>query len=121
MIRFIAAASIWLAAQQPGMAQSETLQFRSTDTALQTAFNRAKEMALSHRGNPADPVGDWYEAALPSRFAFCMRDVAHQSMAAEMLGLGKANSNMFSQFAKNISDGKDWCSYWAFWTRRRLR
>ena len=112
MIRFIAAASVWLVLQPDCMAQSETLKFRSTDAALQTAFDRATEMALSHRGSPADPVGDWYEAALPTRFAFCMRDVAHQSIAAEMLGLGKANSNMFSLFAKNISDSKDWCSYW---------
>lgn len=116
MIRFIAAASVWFVLQQcfqpDCMAQSDKLMFRSTDAALQTAFGRAQEMALSHRGNPTDPVGAWYEAALPSRFAFCMRDVAHQSMAAEMLGLGKANSNMFSLFAKNISDGKDWCSYW---------
>ncbi|MCF0072884.1 hypothetical protein LZD49_20565 [Dyadobacter sp. CY261] len=112
MIRLIATASICLAMHQGCLAQSETLGFRSTDTALQTAFERAREMALSHRGNPSDPVGDWYEAALPTRFAFCMRDVSHQAMAAEMLGLGKANQNMFSQFAKNVSDGKDWCSYW---------
>lgn len=79
---------------------------------MQTAFERAKEMALSHRGKPGDPVGEWYEAALPTRSAFCMRDVSHQSMAAEMIGLGKANKNMFSLFAKNISDSKDWCSYW---------
>lgn len=116
MIRFIATACLGLLFHQcfpPGcLAQTGTLTFRSTDAALQTAFERGKEMALSHQGNPADPVGEWYEAALPSRFAFCMRDVAHQSMAAEMLGLGKANSNMFALFAKNITDSKDWCSYW---------
>lgn len=112
MIKHVATALIWFTFNQVCFGQSETLQFRSTDAALQTAFERAKEMALSHRGKPGDPVGEWYEAALPTRSAFCMRDVSHQSMAAEMIGLGKANKNMFSLFAKNISDSKDWCSYW---------
>lgn len=86
--------------------------FTSTDTALQTAFNRAKIMALSYRGKPGDPVGEWYESALPPRSAFCMRDVAHQSIAGEILGLGSANKNMMGLFAANISNSKDWCSYW---------
>lgn len=93
-------------------AQPGQVNFTSTDTALQTAFNRAKEMALSYNGKPGDPVGDWYESALPPRYAFCMRDVAHQSIAGEILGLGSANKNMFTLFAANISDSKDWCSYW---------
>lgn len=103
---------MWFIFIQGCSGQSETLQFRSTDAALQTAFDRAKEMALSYRGKSGDAVGAWYEAALPTRSAFCMRDVSHQSMAAEMIGLGEANKNMFSLFAKNISDSKDWCSYW---------
>jgi hypothetical protein len=41
-----------------------------------------------------------------------MRDVAHQSIAAEALGLSDANKNMFTAFVKNISKSKDWCSYW---------
>nr|WP_295922852.1 hypothetical protein [uncultured Dyadobacter sp.] len=112
MIKYVATALLGFTLSQGCFGQSEALQFRSTDTALQTAFERAREMALSHHGNPGDPVGEWYEAALPTRSAFCMRDVSHQSMAAEMIGLGKANKNMFSLFAKNISDSKDWCSYW---------
>jgi hypothetical protein len=112
MIRYVATALLWFIFNQFCFAQSKTLQFRSTDAALQTAFERAKEMALSYRGNSGDPVGAWYEAALPMRSAFCMRDVSHQSMAAEMIGLGNANKNMFLQFAKNISDSRDWCSYW---------
>lgn len=59
-----------------------------------------------------DPVGDWYEAALPGRQAFCMRDTAHQSMGAHMLGLAGHTHNMLHKFAENISDSKDWCSYW---------
>lgn len=90
----------------------ETITFRSTDPALQLAFERAKSMALSYKGDSNDPVGPWYEAALPSRSAFCMRDVSHQSIGAEILGLSKENKNMLSLFAKNISESKDWCSYW---------
>jgi hypothetical protein len=69
-------------------------------------------MALHYQGNPADPAGPWYEAALPSRFAFCMRDVSHQCIGAEIAGMHRENKNMFSLFAANISQSKDWCSYW---------
>jgi hypothetical protein len=88
------------------------IQFTSSDTSLQTAFSRAKEMALSYKGKPGDPVGPWYESALPPRYAFCMRDVSHQSIGGEILGLNKENKNMFTLFVKNISANKDWCSYW---------
>ncbi|MBO9584348.1 MAG: hypothetical protein J7574_09330 [Flavobacterium sp.] len=90
----------------------KTVTFKSSDVALQLAFERAKKMALSYKGDSSDPVGPWYEAALPSRAAFCMRDVSHQSIGAEILGLHKENKNMLSLFAQNISESKDWCSYW---------
>ncbi|MET0946109.1 MAG: hypothetical protein ABWY22_11920 [Flavobacterium sp.] len=90
----------------------KTTTFKSSDPAMELSFNRAKNMALSYKGNPNDPVGPWYEAALPSRSAFCMRDVSHQSIGAEILGLSKENKNMLSLFAQNISENKDWCSYW---------
>jgi len=93
-------------------AQHGGVTFTSTDAALQTAFGRAKEMALSYKGKPGDPVGAWYESALPPRSAFCMRDVAHQSIGGEILGLDKENKNMFRLFVNNISESKDWCSYW---------
>lgn len=93
-------------------AQNGGVTFESTDGALQTAFGRAKEMALRYKGKPSDPVGPWYESALPPRSAFCMRDVAHQSIGGEILGLGKENKNMFRFFVNNISESKDWCSYW---------
>lgn len=93
-------------------AQESHLSFSSSDQKLQIAFNRAKEMALHYKGKPGDPVGDWYESALPPRSAFCMRDVSHQSIAAEVLDLSDANKNMFTLFAKNISASKDWCSFW---------
>lgn len=59
-----------------------------------------------------DPVGPWYEAALPGRQAFCMRDVSHQAAGAQALGLSKYTHSMLHRFAENISESKDWCSYW---------
>lgn len=95
-----------------GVYAQSGVSFKSTDAALQTAFARAKEMALSYKGKPTDPVGPWYESALPPRSAFCMRDVAHQSIGGEILGLSSENKNMFRHFVNNISESKDWCSYW---------
>ena len=95
-----------------GLYGQGSIQFTSSDTSLQTAFTRAKEMALSYKGKPGDPVGAWYESALPPRSAFCMRDVSHQSIGGEILGLNKENKNMLTLFVKNISASKDWCSYW---------
>jgi len=94
------------------LGQQPDLIFKSSDTTIENTFTWAKEMALSYVGEKTDPVGPWYEAALPGRFAFCMRDVSHQSIGAEILGLAHENKNMFTHFAKNISDSKDWCSYW---------
>ena len=93
-------------------AQNARVSFTSSDKNLQKAFAWAKDMTLHYKGNPNDPVGPWYEAALPSRNAFCMRDVSHQCIGAEILGLSRENYNMLGLFARNISASKDWCSYW---------
>jgi hypothetical protein len=98
---------------QPGSSKQVTAPtFSSSDTMIQQAFQWASAMALSYRGDPADKVGPWYEAALPARDAFCMRDVSHQSIGAEILGMSAENENMFRWFSKSISESKDWCSYW---------
>lgn len=90
----------------------KTLHFTSSDKHLEQTFNWGKEMALSYAHNGNDKVGYWYEAALPGRQAFCMRDASHQSIGAEILGLSKHNFNMMEKFAANISESKDWCSFW---------
>lgn len=86
--------------------------FNSSNTELNQAFDWAKTKALSFAHDGSDPVGYWYEAALPNREAFCMRDVSHQAIGAQILGLGRHNLNMFKKFAENISVEKDYCSYW---------
>nr|QIM10890.1 hypothetical protein Muribac1_0990 [uncultured Muribaculaceae bacterium] len=86
--------------------------FSSTDPNLQKSFDWAKEKALSYAHDSDDPVGPWYEAALPQREAFCMRDVSHQSVGAHILGLLKHNKNMMRKFARNINECRDYCSFW---------
>ena len=94
------------------LAQEKGVVFTSSDKELEQAFIWAKKMALHYKGKVGDPVGPWYESALPPRDAFCMRDVSHQCIGAEILGLSRENNNMFNLFAGNISASKNWCSYW---------
>lgn len=88
-----------------------SLTLNSSHTGLVAGFDWAKAQALAYVSR-GDPVGDWYEAALPGREAFCMRDVAHQSTGAQFLGLADCTQNMLRRFAENISVAKDWCTYW---------
>ena len=85
--------------------------FISSDDELNHAWDWAKATALSYV-RQGDTVGPWYEAALPGRDAFCMRDLSHQTSGAAILGLNEHNKNMLFRFAENISESKDWCSYW---------
>ena len=88
------------------------VRFTTTDTTLQRTFDWARDMALSYVHDGSDPVGLWYEAALPGRDAFCMRDVSHQVVGAALLGLDEHNRNMLSRIASNISESKDWEWEW---------
>ena len=95
------------------MAQGQgQVTFGSNNTELNQSFDWARTKALSYVHDDSDRVGYWYEAALPNREAFCMRDASHQAIGAEILGLSKHNLNMFEKFAGNISAEKDYCSYW---------
>ena len=87
------------------------LSLTTSDERLLKCFQWAKAQALAYV-RTGDPVGPWYEAALPGRHAFCMRDVAHQALGAHALGLAAQNRNMLRKFAVNISESKDWCTYW---------
>lgn len=98
-------------AATPAFGAESRLALESSDRSLGEGFAWAREQALAFAFE-GDPVGPWYEAALPGREAFCMRDVAHQSTGGHALGLAAHNRNMLRRFAENISDSKDWCSYW---------
>src|SRR6266576_835748 len=94
-----------------GDSSTGLLDLDTSDASLAAGFGWARRQGLAYAFS-GDPVGEWYEAALPGRQAFCMRDVAHQSMGAHFLGLAHHTHNMFRRFAENVSDSRDWCSYW---------
>ena len=87
------------------------LALASSDVKLVEAFSWAAGQASAYAFD-GDAVGPWFEAALPGREAFCMRDVAHQAMGAHALGLQAHVANMLGRFAAEISDARDWCSLW---------
>jgi hypothetical protein len=107
---------------KPAVPPASAVALRSSDPKLAAAFAWAKAQALDYAFPAAahgDPVGDWYEAALPSRFAFCMRDVSHQAAGAQVLGLGAFNLNMLRKFASGLAASRQFCSYWEIdkWNR----
>ena len=79
---------------------------------LQQSFAWAKQQALAYVRPASGAIGPWYEAALPGRNAFCMRDVSHQTQGAAALGLYAANRNMLRLFAQSIAKSRDWAAYW---------
>lgn len=107
----LAAACTLAAGQSSKPAPQSTLELSSSDARLVEAFDWAKQQAMAYVFD-GDPVGPWYEASLPGRRAFCMRDTAHQAAGAAALGLSAYTHNMLHRFAENIAESRDWCSYW---------
>jgi len=87
------------------------LSLEGSDPGWVAAYAWARRQAQAYRYD-GDPVGPWYEAALPGRSAFCVRDVCHQSTGAQILGMSAHTKNMLRRFAASVSDGKDWCPFW---------
>lgn len=110
--RLISAVLIILSGSYGQLIAAAPVGFQSTDSTLENTFRWARDMALSYVHDGSDPVGLWYEAALPGRESFCMRDLSHQTVGAAVLGLDAYNLNMLGKVASNISESKDWCSYW---------
>jgi len=104
--------ALLLLGQNPAASPERGVVFRSSDVRVNEIFAWAKTTALGYAHDGRDPVGFWYEAALPNREAFCMRDVSHQSIGAEILGLSRHNLNMMAKFAAAISASRDWCGFW---------
>jgi hypothetical protein len=95
-----------VAAIQPG-----SVELASSDPRLVNSFEWAKQRALAY-AHSGDAVGDWYESTAGNRYAFCMRDVSHQSAGAAVLGLANHTRNMLRRFAASISPNRDWCGFW---------
>lgn len=96
---------------QPAEPQSN-LEFHSSNPNLNETFNWAKQRALGYASVTTGTIGPWYEAALPGRNAFCMRDVSHQTEGAAALGLFAANHNMLRRFAASTAASRDWAAFW---------
>jgi hypothetical protein len=86
--------------------------FHSSNASLNETFRWAKQQALAYLRTGPDSIGPWYEAALPGRNAFCMRDVSHQAQGAAALGLFEANHNMLHRFADSTAASRNWAAYW---------
>lgn len=97
-------------AQTPAL--SSPLGFSSSIPWLTQSFIWAKGQALAYTHTESRTMGPWYEAALPGRNAFCMRDVSHQTKGAAALGLYAANRNMLGLFAQSAEASRDWTAYW---------
>jgi hypothetical protein len=115
-ILFVLSVAVLLVPTEPlrprlSPARESPLALVSSDTALVEAFAWAKGQALAYSFQ-GDEVGNWFEAALPGREAFCMRDVSHQATGAHALGLQPHVRNMLRRFAEHISSARDWCSFW---------
>jgi hypothetical protein len=91
--------------------QEGAIDFESSDVRLVEGFKWAKSQAFAYARTDGT-IGPWYEASLPGRDGFCMRDVSHMSTGAQFLGLGSRTLNMLRRFAANISASKRWCSWW---------
>lgn len=85
--------------------------FDSSDDVMKRSFEWAKAQAYGYV-REGHSGGDAYEATLPGRNSFCMRDVSHQCIGAHFLGLDPHNRNMMRRFAEHISESKDWCTFW---------
>jgi hypothetical protein len=100
----------------PGWSQESTplssLEFHSSNASLNASFLWAKQQALAYARSGSGSIGPWYEAALPGRNAFCMRDVSHQTGGAAALGLFAANRNMLNRFATSAAPSRNWAGYW---------
>jgi hypothetical protein len=94
------------------LAAASSLGFTSSVPSLVDTFEWAKHQALAYTRVAPQTIGPWYEAALPGRNAFCMRDVSHQTEGAAALGLFAANRNMLSRFAQSSAESRDWAAYW---------
>src|SRR5512141_990910 len=96
-LAFILAVALLVAVPLAAPRVESPLTLVTSDARLADAFLWAKRQAIAYAFE-GDPVGDWYEAALPGREAFCMRDVSHQAMGAHVLGLAKRAHNMLRNF-----------------------
>lgn len=67
-------------------------------------------------GAAADRYGKYipcYYAGYKTRYAFYIRDYAHQDMGASLLGLHEENYRMMKAFADHCTERRQWFTVWA--------
>ena len=84
--------------QQAELPPIGAVELESDYEPLVEGFLWAKQTALAYAFE-GDPVGKWFEASLPGREAFCMRDASHQATGALALGLAEHTRNMMHKFS----------------------
>src|SRR5260370_22078676 len=101
----------YMAEAQPASHPTQ-VEFHSSDSSLDEIFQWARGQALAYVAPSSTSIRPWYDAALPVRNAFCMRDVSHQTGGAAVLGLAAANRNMLRRFPASVDEERDWAGYW---------
>jgi hypothetical protein len=97
---------------QTTFSQTSDLKISSSNKTLNEGFSWAKSTALSYVKTGKDNNVACYEASLPGRDAFCMRDIEHMSLGAHFLGLDKENLNMMKAFAATATPEFDYVPAW---------
>jgi hypothetical protein len=97
------------AGRSPGVA------FTSSLPGLDEAFTWAEEVSRSWvQTGKAPDVLPSYWAGLTDRPMFYARDVAHQALAAHLLGLDEENFTMLRWFAESATKERKYYPLWAF-------
>jgi hypothetical protein len=97
---------------QTAFSQTSDLIISSSNKTLNDGFTWAKKTALSYVKTGKDNNITCYEAALPGRNAFCIRDIEHMALGAHFLGLDKENLNMMKAFAATATPEFEYVPAW---------
>jgi hypothetical protein len=95
----------------PAYTQDAKISFSSDDQALVNGFVWAKQQAMAYVFRNNDPVGPWYEATLPKREAFCIRDLSHQLVGADLLAaqfIGNLDYSKMLQLKNQTRQAKEY-------------
>jgi hypothetical protein len=95
-------------------ARRAELAFRSSDAALDAAFDWARQESLSfvRTGRRGELPSYW--AGLQDRPMFYSRDLCHQAVAGHLLGLDVENYVMLEAFARSATARRWYYPLWAF-------
>ena len=89
--------------------------FTCSDAVLSAGFEWARTTALGYVQTGKDPkFMECYWAGYPTREAFYLRDFAHQTAGAHLLGLDEENFAMASLMAKSATAERGYYPVWSY-------